>query len=133
MLERFERFRGEYREMLQALTEEEFANLKAGVITTLTQPPKNLSEEAGPYVGDWNRERYTFDTREKLIAAAEGVTLQDIQAYYDATVMAEQPARILLQLRGKRFVEAPFAELPGATVVDAISEFHANMPTQGAE
>ena len=133
MLARFERFRDEYRNMLQSLTEEEFANLKAGVITTLTQPPKNLSEEAGPYVADWNRERYAFDTREQLVSAAENVTLQDIQAYYDATVMAENPARILLQLRGKRFVEAPFAELPNAVVVDAVSEFHANMPTQGAE
>jgi protease-3 len=132
MLERFERFKGEYREMLQALTEEEFANLKAGVITTLTQPPKNLSEEAGPFVGDWNRERYSFDSRDKLIAAAESVTLADIQTFYDATVMAENPARVLLQLRGKRFVDAPFAELPGATVVDDVSQFHANMPTQSS-
>lgn len=130
MLARFEAFKLEYRATLDELTEDEFANLKAGVVTTLTQPPKNLSEEAGPFVADWDRERYDFDSRDKLIAATEAVTLSDIRNYYDATVLAEEPARILIQLRGQRFADVSFAELAGATVVENVAEFHAEMPTQ---
>ena len=130
MLARFESFKSEYRDMLAELTEEEFTNLKAGVITTLTQPPKNLAEEAGPFLGDWNRERYTYDTRAKLVAAAEGVTLEQIRAYYDETVMTESPSRILVQLRGKAFADDPYAVLENAEVVENVADFHQTMPTQ---
>jgi protease-3 len=47
MLDRFNAYTQEYREELAALTEESFAKFKAGVLTALTEPPKNLSAEAG--------------------------------------------------------------------------------------
>ena len=35
--------------MLEALTAEQFANLKSGVLTQLTEPPTNLADEADPF------------------------------------------------------------------------------------
>ena len=130
MLERFEAFRHEYQANLAELTAEDFERIKAGVLTNLTEPPKNLAEEARPFIADWIKERYDFDSRAKLIAAVEAVTIEDIRRYYDATVMAEEPSKVLVQLRGRAFADQPFAEIEGATVVADVASFHKVMAKQ---
>ena len=130
MLARFEAFSEEYAAMLEALTAEQFANLKSGVLTQLTEPPTNLADEAGPFLGDWNRERYDFGTRAELIAAVEAVSLEDLLGYYWETVLSDSPSRILIQVRGERWQADPFASIEGATVVTSVEDFHATMPTQ---
>lgn len=130
MLERFESFKREYQTNLAELTAEDFERIKAGVLTNLTEPPKNLSEEAGPFISDWTKERYAFDSRAKLVAAVESVTIDDIRRYYDATVMAESPSKLLIQLRGRAFASEPFAEIEGALVVDDVASFHKTMTKQ---
>ncbi len=130
MLARFEAFAQEYGETLQALTDEQFANLKSGVLTALTEPSTNLADEAGPFVSDWNRERYGFGTRQQMIAAVNAVTIADVRAYYRETVLMPQPSRILIQLRGERWSDSPFAVIEGAKVIDSIEAFHKGMPLQ---
>ena len=130
MLERFDRYRTEFASDLEALDQAEFESIKAGVLTDLTQPPKNLGEEAGPFLMDWNRERYDFDTRTQLIAAVGQVTLDAVRDYYAQTVMAEAASRVLVQLKGTGFADEPFAEIAGAQIVEDVSMFHQSMPIQ---
>ena len=130
MLERFEQFSLEYATMLEALTEDQFENLKSGVLTQLTEPPTNLSDEAGPYLADWIREEYGFGSRQQLIAAVQAVTLTSIRDYYQKTVLADNPSRILIQLRGQRWQDAPYADLEGATLINNVETFHESMPRQ---
>ena len=130
MLLRFDDYRIEFATDLEALTNEEFEQIKAGVLTDLMQPPKNLSEEAAPFMSDWDRERYSFDTRERLIAAVEQVTLQQARDYYAATVMSETPSRVLIQLKGNAFADEPYATIENAQVVEDVAAFHLTMPRQ---
>ena len=130
MLERFEQFSLDYAAMLEALTEDEFQNLKSGVLTQLTEPPTNLSDEAGPYIADWIREQYDFSSRQQLIAAVQGVTRVSIRDYYQKTVLPDNPSRILIQLRGQRWQDQPYADLEGATLIESIEAFHEVMPRQ---
>ena len=130
MLERFDDYRAEFASDLEALEQAEFESIKAGVLTDLTQPPKNLGEEAGPFLIDWNRERYNFDTRTRLIAAVEQVTLDAVRDYYAETVMTEEASRVLVQLKGTAFADEPFAEIEGAQIVEDVSTFHQSMPVQ---
>ena len=59
------------------------------------------------------------------------MTLADVQAHYDETVMAEDGARLLIQLRGRAFASGePFAVLPNAPVIDDIEAFHKTMSQQ---
>lgn len=130
MLDRFSAYTQEYREELAALTEESFAKFKAGVLTALTEPPKNLSAEAGPFVSDWSIENYEYDTREKLIEAVESSTLADVQAFYDATVFGDARSRIVIQLKGQRYADQAFGSLDGGVVIDDVDQFHKDMPKQ---
>ena len=130
MLERFEKFALEYTTMLDALTEDQFENLKSGVLTQLTEPPTNLADEAGPYLADWIREQYDFSSRQQLIAAVQDVTLASMRDYYQKTVLADNPSRILIQLRGQRWQDQPYAQIDGATLVENVEKFHETMPRQ---
>ena len=130
MLARFEAFAEEYAVMLEELTPEQFANLKSGVLTQLTEPPTNLSDEAGPFIGDWNQERYDFSSRSEMIAAVEAVSLNAMRDYYRETVLSEAPSRILIQMRGERWQAEPFATIEGATLIESVEAFHEQMPVQ---
>ena len=130
MLKRFESFAAEYEVMLEEMTPEQFANLKSGVLTQLTEPPTNLADEAGPFIGDWNRENYAFSTRDTMIEAVKKVSLQSVRDYYRDTVLSEAPSRILIQMRGERWQAEPFAAIEDAIVLESVEAFHRDMPVQ---
>lgn len=130
MLDRFNAYTLEYRDELANLTEDSFEKFKAGVLTSLTEPPKNLSAEAGPFAGDWAIENYDFDSRDELIVAVESATLDDMREFFDATVFSEDRSRLVIQLRGKRFGDEPFATLDGSLVVEDVDQFHRDMAVQ---
>lgn len=130
MQARFDAFKGEYEERLNALTQEEFEQLKASALVSLKEPPKNMSEEVSPLINDWYRERFDFDSKQQLIAAVEAVTLDDIKGFYQQTMLNPDAARISVQMRGTKFLEQPFAELPNQQVVESLAKFHADMAKQ---
>ena len=130
MQARFDKFRDEYAAVLAELTEEEFAQLKASTLVTLKEPPKNMSEEAQPLISDWYREEFDFDSKQQLIDAVEQVTLADVQAFYQETMMNSEAARINVQMRGTKFVEQPFANFEQQTQVENLADFHKDMEKQ---
>ena len=131
MLARFDAYRSEFAEDMEALTNEDFSRIKAGVITTLTEPPKNLSDEAAPFISDWTRERYDFDTRARLIAAVEAVTLQEARAYYRDTMLAEDRRGNFDSAQRNHVCRGhPSPRCPEAVVVEDVGAFHRQMPTQ---
>ncbi|OIN03317.1 peptidase M16 [Idiomarina sp. MD25a] len=130
MQARFESFKKEYWETLQNLKPETFEQLKSSTLVTLNEPPKNLSEELQPVLSDWYLHRYDFDTKQQLINAVEQVTLEDAKQFYKDTVLNEDSARISVQLRGEKFQDASFADLPNQQVIEDLAEFHQEMPKQ---
>ena len=130
MQARFDAFKLEYKDMLANLSEEEFQRLKASTLVELNEPPKNLSEEVRPLLTDWYKEEFNFDSKQKLIAEVEKVTLAQLQAFYADTMLNPNAARVSVQMRGTKFAEQPFADLPGATVVTDLAKFHNSMTKQ---
>jgi len=58
------------------------------------------------------------------------VTLEDAKQFYKDTVLNEDSARISVQLRGEKFQDASFADLPNQQVIEDLAEFHQEMPKQ---
>ena len=130
MQARFDSFKQQYAAELDKLSEDEFAKLKASTLISLKEPAKNLREEVGPLITDWYRERFSFDSKQQLIAAVEQVTLADVKAFYRETMLNANAARISVQMRGTKFKEQPFADLPGQIKVDDVAAFHQQMKKQ---
>ena len=130
MQARFDTFKQEYLEQLNSMTEDTFAQLKASTLVTLKEPPKNLQDEVNPIMADWYKENYDFDSKQKLIAAVENVTLEGLKDFYAKTMLNEDAARVSVQMRGSKFADKPFAGLEGAKPIADLATFHSNMKTQ---
>ncbi|MEJ6476380.1 insulinase family protein [Pseudoalteromonas piscicida] len=130
MQARFDAYKLEYAKELETLDQATFAQLKNAVLVSLTEEPKNLSEELQPLLGDWFKENMAFDSKAKLIAAVEAVTLDDVKAYYQQTVMNQDAARLNIQLRGAKFQSEPFADLPKQTKIDSLEQMYKQVKLQ---
>ncbi|MDX3774638.1 insulinase family protein [Chromatiaceae bacterium AAb-1] len=130
MQQRFDQFKQQYATILDALPQAEFEQLKQSLLLSLKEPPKNLWEEVSPVVSDWYQEKYQYDSKQKLIAAVEQVTLDDIKAFYRESVLNPDAARLSVQLRGTSFKDKPFAGLPGQQIVTDLAEFQRTMTRQ---
>ncbi|TMN44622.1 insulinase family protein [Pseudoalteromonas sp. S2755] len=130
MQDRFDEYKDEYAKDLAALDQTTFEQLKNAVLVSLTEEPKNLSEELQPLIGDWFKENMAFDSEAKLIAAVKAVTLEDIKAYYQQTVMNTDAARLNIQLRGAKFQAEPFADLPKQTKLNSVDQMYKNVKFQ---
>ena len=130
MFARLQQFTVEYAETLGNLDLEAFNRLKDGVLNEIGQLPQNLAQEAAPFLQDWDRERYEFDSRARLLAAVENTALADIQRFYRESVSSADHSSLLLQLRGTRFADAPFARIAGVEPITDLGEFHRQMTVQ---
>ncbi|MCK7459711.1 insulinase family protein [Idiomarina aminovorans] len=130
MQARFNSFKQEYWKELQKMTPEEFKQIKQSTLITLNEKPKNLSEEASPLLADLSLQRFEFDSKEQLIEAVEGVTLEDAKAFYQETLLNPDAARISVQLRGTKFADKPYADLPNQKVISDLAEFQQEMKKQ---
>ena len=83
-----------------------------------------------PLISDWYQEKFDFDSKQKLIAEVEKLTLADVQAFYQETLLNKDAARISVQMRGTGFSQQPFAEIEGQRVITDLAEFHRQMKTQ---
>ncbi len=130
MQTRFDKFKQEYANMLENLTLEEFNNLKTSVLTSLHTPPKNLSEEFSRFTRDWYDENWDFNTRQKVINATEKLTFNDIKQYYKETMLNPNAARLVIQLKGNKFSNEPFASYPKGKEIKNLENFHKNIRYQ---
>ncbi|MDX1678859.1 insulinase family protein [Arsukibacterium sp.] len=130
MQQRFDEFKQQYWQSLQQLNNEDFEQLKQSLLVSLKEPPKNLQEEMAPLISDWYQEKFNFDSKQKLIAEVEKLTLDDIKTFYQQTLLNNEAARISVQMRGTGFSQQPFADIEGQQVISDLAEFHRQMKTQ---
>lgn len=130
MQTRFDEYKKEYAKQLSTLDEATFAQLKNSVLVSLEEKPKNLSDELSPLLSDWYRERYSYDSKKKLIDAVKQVTLKDLSDYYQQTMLNPNAARLNIQLRGSKFVDEAYSDLPKQTLVKSFDELYKNIKLQ---
>jgi len=92
------KFFTDYQQTLNAMSDEEFANYRQGLITLLTEKPKNMNEKAVRFWRDIDSERWTFDTTDAIAAEVEKLTKEDISGLYSTAVLnKENPWLIITQ------------------------------------
>ncbi|MDP5029511.1 insulinase family protein [Paraglaciecola sp.] len=122
---RISEFRQGFKTQLAEVSEQDFATTKTSVLVSLTQPPKNLSEEMSRYIGDWREQNYAYNSRAQLISALEKVTLKDVINFYNRLEEGDGFGQLLVQMRGTQFTDKDFVSIKGAETIINIDEFHA--------
>ena len=67
---------------------------------------------------------------EKISQEKDANIREEAQKFYQQTMLNDDAARLSVQLRGEKFAEAPYAELPNLQLIDSLSEFHETMKKQ---
>ena len=121
--ERIAIFREGFIEQLAQVTPEIFATTQKGVLVSLTQPAKNLSEEMSKFIEDWGYQKWHFESEQGLIDAIEKVTLNDVIDFYRRLQNGKDFGRVMVQMRGTKFSDKDFIEPEGAIKVTDIDSF----------
>ncbi len=98
----FDHFLTEWEEATDASLDEH----KAGLVTRLTQKPKNLGQQSQRYWADLTSGYTNFDSRERIAEEATKLTVEDMRAYFEEVAQALAERRLLIFNRGQ------FAEVP---------------------
>lgn len=75
-------FISDQKSALSELSQEEFARYKKAVISRLEEKETQINQRSNRYWSEIDKENYSFDSKQKLIAAIESIELSDFQAFY---------------------------------------------------
>ncbi len=98
--QRYQAFYPEAEKRLRAMPPADFAQYKQGLIRKLLQRPQTLDEEAGRFNKDFNRHNHAFDSREKMLAQVQQLTVQQLADYFHRSVITPQGLALLSQVSG---------------------------------
>ncbi len=122
--DRIEHFKAGFTKQLAELSEEEFNTIRNSDVISLTQPPKNLSEEEEIFKSDWRKNNLNFDSHSKLVQAVKTVTREDIIKLYHELLAQEHFGRVMVQMRGTNFKDQAFVEHKDAKQITDVNDFH---------
>lgn len=77
-----EAFFADFSSTLSQMSAEEFANYQQGLVTLLTQKPKNMGEKFARFWRDIEVKRYDFNSNAAIAEEVKKLTLTDMQALY---------------------------------------------------
>lgn len=84
-------FLADYQEKISKLSAQEFESYKQGLITLLTEKPKNMGEKFSRFWRDIEVQRYSFDTNQAIAQQVEQLTLADIVSLYEQIRQQQLP------------------------------------------
>jgi secreted Zn-dependent insulinase-like peptidase len=91
---------------LEAMTDEEFAQHKAGLISRLTERDKNLRERTTRYLSDLDVGETSFDSQARIAEIVAGLDRADMLEFYRSLLADLTSRRVLVYSDGK-FDETP--------------------------
>ena len=100
------RFMREQLPVVRDMAPAAFEQFKAGLVSRLTERPKNLRERTTRYLADLDADVTTFDSQEQIAGIVSALTIDDVTAHLQETITRMEAARLLIYNLG-RFEEAP--------------------------
>ncbi|WP_457674549.1 insulinase family protein, partial [Thiolapillus sp.] len=101
---RMEAFVKAWADELQAMSEEEFAAHKAGLVSKLLKKDDMMLIRAMRYMNNMEREHYSFDFNARVAEKVKALDKADLLAFYRENLL-EQPRRLVVYSPGTRFPE----------------------------
>lgn len=113
LYQRYQAFYPEIEKRLEAMSSDDFAQYKQGLIKQLSQNPQTLEEEAGRFSRDFCYWNLAFDSRQKLIAAVTALTKEHVISFYQQAVIKPTGLALLSQVIGNNDKEEAYAAPEG--------------------
>ncbi len=101
---------------------------KQGLINQLMQRPQTLNEEAGRFSDDFNRNNFSFDSREKMVAQVKLLNSLALADFFQQAVIKPQGLVLLSQVKGLGQSSGGYAVLDGWITYPTTSALQATLP-----
>lgn len=98
---RIDAFLQQYSRDLIAMPQAAFAEIKAGLVNSIRQPPQRLNELSNRYWGDILTEDYDQDSALQMADALDALSLQDIVNWYYTKVATPGATRVIARTAGR--------------------------------
>lgn len=108
---RMDKFRKDYAAVLQAVNPTEIEQAKQAELANLLQKPTDFYQEMNLHNNEFFHGKYSFDGRDRYIAALQKVTKDDVVNLYKKLLLNDKAGAMLLQIRGTNFKDADFAKV----------------------
>jgi len=108
---RMDKFRKDYVAVLQAVNPAEVEQAKQAELANLLQKPTDFYQEMNLHNNEFFHGKYSFDGRDRYIAALQKVTKDDVVNLYKKLLLNDKTGAMLLQIRGTNFKDADFAKI----------------------
>ncbi|MBD2811428.1 pitrilysin [Xenorhabdus sp. Vera] len=128
--QRYQSFYQQADKKLKAMSDAEFEQYKKSLLTEMREPPQTFYSEVARYEGDFGRNNFKFDKREKIIAAMEKATKAQVIAFYEKAVIKRQGLALISQITGKKGSAHQYAELKGWKTYKYVSDFQKQLPVK---
>lgn len=112
LLERVDSFLASHAEVVAAMPEEEFATIRAGLVTDLLEKDTQLYQRSGSLRSDLYRGVTSFDSAEQRAALVGALTRDEMAAFY-REVLGEGAGRLIVRSFGNAHAEEAAAATPG--------------------
>jgi len=116
-------FLQKFKSELQALSEQEFASYKAGLMIHLLEKDKSLQKRSYRNWLEIDRENNHFNTRELIAAAVDKISQQQLVQTYQQWLI-DKPRKLRVYSLGNQFTNDDFKEKSLITNIDFFKQSH---------
>ena len=113
------KFLQSYGPSLDAMTDTQFEQHRSSLVSDVMRQEEKLRDRSGRYWLEIDREDYEFDSRERLSAAINEVSLDNFRQFFQTSVL--NPARPRLVVRSFGEVKGTESALPRNEIVDPLA------------
>jgi secreted Zn-dependent insulinase-like peptidase len=108
-----------YGDSLDNMTDAEFEQHRSSLVSDVMRQEEKLRDRSGRYWLEIDRKDYEFDTRERLAAAINEVSLDDFRQFFRTSVLDPTHPRLLVRSFGS--MKGAEAALPRNEIVDPMA------------
>ena len=108
-----------YGSSLDTMTAAEFEQHRSSLVSDVMRQEEKLRDRSGRYWLEIDRKDYEFDSRERLAAAINKVSLDDFRQFFQTSVIGPDRPRLVVRSFGA--VKGAEAALPRNEIVDPMA------------
>lgn len=115
---------------LKAMPQADFEQYKSALINEKQQPPQTFYAEVARFSGDFSRNNFSFDSRDKMLEILKKTTQQQLISFYRNAVIKHIGLSFISQVIGKSGNLDGYAKLKGWKTYQNVTEFQKRLPVE---
>ncbi|WP_445375740.1 pitrilysin [Photorhabdus tasmaniensis] len=115
---------------LKVMSQTDFEQYKNALINERQQPPQTFYGEVARFSGDFSRNNFSFDSRDKMLEVLKKTTQKQLINFYQDAVTKHHGLSLISQVIGKSANPDGYAKLKGWKTYHNVTELQKQLPVE---